>query len=298
MAPLVLVLVMLLPGGCRFLPWDSPGATRTKQEVQDRTADSRGNAQGIVFEEPDLPQPAEVRAAGPGRDQACGDAPLPGRPLPRIAIIIDDMGYHRQTGNRLLNLDMNLTFSFLPGAPFTPEQEEQAYQLGRDILVHLPMEARDPKWDPGPGALFLSFSPGKLQQTVRSDLEAVPHAIGANNHMGSRFTENRRAMRIVLSELKKYNFFFIDSYTTAASTGMEEAAALGMKTGRRNVFLDNVQSRDKICHQLEQLIVLAGKQGRAIGIGHPNQATLDALTRCREKLLRQARLVGIHELVR
>ncbi len=293
-----LLAILLCLGGCRFLPWDSspPDGKEVTHRASTRLQAERNGK--IVFEEPGLPQPAEVQAAAPGSGGACGSAAPPGRKRPRVAIIIDDMGYHQQTGSRLLALDMDLTFSFLPGAPFTREQEEQAYQLGRDILVHLPMEARDPKWDPGPGKLLLSFSPERLRKTVQDDLAAVPHAIGANNHMGSRFTEDRRAMRIVLGELKKRNFFFIDSYTTAASTGMEEAAALGMKTGRRHVFLDNEHSRDRICHQLELLIGLAEKQGRAIGIGHPNQATLEALTRCREKLLSQVRLVGVHNLVR
>ncbi len=300
-ALLVLLLAMVVLAGCRFLPWSTPTASpprHTVHDVQRKAQKPAGNRPGIVFEEPDLPQPAEVRSALPDKDHSCESLPPPGQDLPQIAIIIDDMGYHRQIGDQLLDLDLDLTFSFLPGAPCTREQEERAYLLGRDILVHLPMEAKDPQWNPGPGKLLLSFSPRQMQQTVREDLAAVPHAIGANNHMGSRFTEDRRAMRIVLSELKKHRFFFIDSYTTAASSGMEEAAALGMKTGRRHVFLDNVHSRDRICQQLEQLIALAEKQGWAIGIGHPNQATLEALTRCRKRLLRQVRVVGVHNLVR
>ncbi len=294
---ILLPLLLLALAGCRFPPWGPAPPPQTEHTAREG---SGGTAQGatIVFEEPGLPQPAEVQATSPEKKGSCGPPPPPGSRLPRVAIIIDDMGYHRRTGDRLLGLDMDLTFSFLPGAPFTAEQEEKAFQRGRDILVHLPMEARDPKWDPGPGKLLLSFSPRQMRETVRSDLAAVPHAIGANNHMGSRFTEDRRAMRVVLSELKKHNFFFIDSYTTAASTGMAEAAALGMPTGRRHVFLDNVHSQDTICRQLKQLIRLAEQQGWAIGIGHPNQATLDALTRCREKLLRHVRLVGVHALVR
>lgn len=294
---ILLLAIVLFLGGCRFLPWRSSPAPRPGHGLQDGKTAGHGEKPRIVFEEPDLPQPAG-EVATPARKRACGSPPPPGRRLPQVAIIIDDMGYHRRIGGQLLNLDMELTFSFLPGAPFTPELEEHAYQLGRDILVHLPMEAKDPKWDPGPGKLLLSYSPERLRTTVRKDLAAVPHAIGANNHMGSRFTEDRRAMRTVLGELKKRDFFFIDSYTTAASTGMEEAAALGMKTGRRNVFLDNVHSRDKICNQIGQLIALAEKRGWAIGIGHPNQATLEALTRCRKRLLRQVRVVGVHNLVR
>ncbi len=254
--------------------------------------------QEIVFEEPNLPQPHDAGLDAGEEVPACGTGSVPEAGKPKIAIIIDDMGYHQQIGNSLLALDMNLTFSFLPKAPFTLEQEEQAWQQGRDILVHMPMEARDSAWDPGPGALYLKFSPEKIRSTVVENLAAVPHAIGSNNHMGSRFTENRQAMHEVLSVLKQRGLFFIDSYTTAQSTGLDEAGKMGIPTARRHVFLDNVQEQDKICRQLEQLVALAKKNGWAIGIGHPNQATLKALTRCREHLLKNVDIVSVHTLVK
>ena len=116
--------------------------------------------------------------------------------------------------------------------------------------------------------------------------------------MGSRFTENRAAMREVLSVLKQHGLFFIDSYTSAQSTGFDEAGKMAIPTARRHVFLDNVQEQDKICRQLEQLVALAGKNGWAIGIGHPNQATLMALTRYRKQLLENVDIVSVHTLVK
>jgi len=254
--------------------------------------------QKIVFEEPNLPQPHDARLDGREGVAPCETKPVPVDRKPKVAIIIDDMGYHQKIGNSLLALDMNLTFSFLPKAPFTLEQEEQAWQQGRDILVHMPMEARDSAWDPGPGGLYLKFTPQEIRTTVTENLAAVPHAIGSNNHMGSRFTENRAAMHEVLSVLKQRGLFFIDSYTTAQSTGLDEAGKMAIPTARRHVFLDNVQEQDKICRQLEQLVALAKKNGWAIGIGHPNQATLEALTRCRDRLLKNVDIVSVHTLVK
>lgn len=251
----------------------------------------------IVFEEPDLPLPKEARLDNRATQPGCDSVSESAQQRPKIAIIIDDMGYHQQIGQRLLALDMNLTFSFLPGAPFTGEQEGQAWQKGSDILLHMPMEARDPSWNPGPGALYVRFSPEEIRKTTAANLAAVPHAIGSNNHMGSRFTENRAAMHEMLTVLKRYNVFFIDSYTTAQSTGMDEAGKMGIPTARRHVFLDNVHDQEKICKQLEQLVALAKTQGWAIGIGHPNQATLKALTFCRKQLLEKVEVVGVHSLV-
>ncbi len=72
---------------------------------------------------------------------------------------------------------------------------------------------------------------------------------------------------------------------------------MGIKTGRRHIFLDNVQNPKKICVQLDKLVTRAEKQNQAIGIGHPYQATLDALRNCGEQLLNTVQIVPVHELV-
>lgn len=217
--------------------------------------------------------------------------------LPRIAIIIDDMGYHQTMGGELLDLDLDLTFSFLPQAPFTQEQEERAWKMGRDILVHMPMEPWDSTLDPGPGALYLDTPVERIFSTVEDYLTHVPHAIGVNNHMGSKFTADRQAMHEVLLVVREKGLFFVDSVTDSGSVGADEAGKMGIKTGRRHVFLDNSQTREDICRQLKRLVAYAKKHGTGIGIGHPNRATINALKMCRELLQKQVRIVGVHELV-
>ncbi len=115
--------------------------------------------------------------------------------------------------------------------------------------------------------------------------------------MGSKFTANRQAMHTALAELKKQNFFFVDSVTGSQTIGMDEARKMGIKTSRRHIFIDNVKEKNEICVQLDKLITLAYKQGQAIGLGHPHQATLDALKNCRNKLLATVQIVPVHELV-
>ena len=206
--------------------------------------------------------------------------PVIAEPAPakaRFALVIDDMGYHQKIGDALLDLPFDLSFAFLPFAPHTESQLQHARIQGRDILLHLPMEATDKKWDPGQGALFLSMNRQTMRRTVQQDLAAVPDAIGVNNHMGSRFTENEPAMRALLGMLKQRHLFFLDSLTSPNSIGFRVAEKLGMPALHRNVFLDNQQDKEIIKKQLDTLIFLAKKQGIAIGIAHPHQATLDAL---------------------
>ena len=271
--------------------------TPPKTMIAQLSAPMPAGKDDVVFEEPSLFGPGE-QAKTPGKE-ADGCAPADtGKELPRVAIIIDDMGHHHQLGAALLALEMNLTFSFLPQAPFSREQGKQAWQQGHDILVHMPMEALDPAWDPGPGTLYLADPLAEVARKVAQNMASVPHAVGINNHMGSRYTESEAAMRQFFKLLAGQHLLFVDSGTSSASVAMETARAMGFKAARRHVFLDNVQSQEDICRQLKQLVSEASERGWAIAIGHPNEATLTALTRCRELLQSRVRLVGIHELVR
>ncbi len=241
----------------------------------------------IMFEEPysNIPElPADI-------------PPVKDSSLPMVAIIIDDMGYHYKIGNKLLELPMNLTFSFLAAAPFTTELEEKAYQAGRCIFLHLPMEPKSKEWDAGPGALLTGQSKKEQAQLFQKNIQAIPHAVGVNNHMGSLYTENRGLMDSLMVLLSARGLLFVDSFTTAGSKGLIAAKAAGIRTARRHIFLDNVHSQDKVCVQLEQLVIYAEEKGWAIGIGHPNDATLAALTNCGKGLLDRVQLVSAQELL-
>jgi len=251
----------------------------------------------IVLKEPDLPAAnSTVPLPQPSLQQ---DTPLPieANTRPRIAIIIDDMGYHQQLGRQFLQLDLNLTYSFLPDAPYTGELTATAFETGREILVHLPMEPKDASKNPGANALLVQDTPERLRQKMTKMLNAVPHAVGANNHMGSRFTEDAEAMQVVIYTLKTRSFFFIDSFTTAGSRGLITAQHQGVPTAPRHVFLDTIREPQQICRQIEQLIAGAKKRGWAIGIGHPNGATLEALSRYNLERFREVEIVGAHQLV-
>ncbi len=217
--------------------------------------------------------------------------------IPLVAIVIDDMGNRQDTGRALIAIDLPFSFSFLPFTPFSAELQKEAQARGRDILLHLPLEPMDPKAHPGPGALTTSMDPETMKTLFRQDMQAVPKAIGINNHMGSRFTADHQAMRTLLSLVRTHNLFFLDSVTAADSVAYDLAREMGIQAERRTVFLDNDQNPDKIRAQLDLLVKLAGEHGQAVGIGHPYPATVEALRRYQTQLRTRAEMVGIHRLV-
>jgi polysaccharide deacetylase 2 family uncharacterized protein YibQ len=134
-----------------------------------------------------------------------------------------------------------------------------------------------PHIDPGGGALLSHMPAAELTAHIERALQALPTAVGVNNHMGSRLTENREAMRVVMHHLKQHNLFFLDSRTSQYSLAYSTAREMGIRTAQRHIFLDHDVHRDKIAQRFDDLMELANSQGWAIGIGHPYPETLQAL---------------------
>lgn len=217
---------------------------------------------------------------------------------PKLAIIIDDLGYDSKIASSFIDLDLQLSFSVLPSAPFTKRIVRRVNKEGRDIILHLPMEPKGfPSVDPGPGALFLSMNEDEIMRVLDQDLKAVQGAKGVNNHMGSSFTEDHDKMAIILKELKKRNLFFVDSRTTADTVGFKLAKEMGLPTAGRSIFLDNDLSHKAIRLQFERLLNIARHTGSAIGIGHPHKETLEVLEEYCSEIKAEFCVMPISELV-
>jgi len=224
-------------------------------------------------------------------------APPTGR-LPRVALVVDDLGYQWKAAQRLAGLGLKLTFSILPGGPFSRKTARLARSRGLEVLLHLPMEPRSyPRLDPGPGALLTSMSLQEIRRRTLEDLAAVPGVTGVNNHMGSRFTERRALLRPVFQVLRERGLFFLDSATSAHSQALDEARREGLAAARRDLFLDHDYSLEAVRQNLRHLPTLAARQGDLIVIAHPHPSTITALEEAAPRLRKQIRLVPLSRLV-
>lgn len=197
---------------------------------------------------------------------------------PQVAIIVDDLGADQEMMKNLLGLRINLTAAILPNVSNAREVAEMAHASGLEILLHMPMEPKNfPDADPGEKALMVDLPASEVQARLRDYLHTVPWVVGANNHMGSRFTEDRKGMKVVLQVLKNQGIFFIDSRTSPDSVAIAEAKHMGVAYAERDLFLDNEINEEAIRQQIRKLIKIAKVKGRAIGICHPHQATYTAL---------------------
>jgi len=193
--------------------------------------------------------------------------------LPRVALIIDDLGPNRKLAQAVLKLEAPLTLSILPQETYSVWIAEEGHKAGHDIIAHIPAEATK-SMKLGKGGLFTWMTDKEIKTTLEKDLASVPHIKGVSTHMGSAFTTDTRAMKVFLNEIKLQGLFFLDSYTTAESIGLKTAKEMGIKTDRRHVFLDNSNKPAMIKAEWERLIKLANEQGYAIAIAHPRKNSL------------------------
>jgi polysaccharide deacetylase 2 family uncharacterized protein YibQ len=197
-----------------------------------------------------------------------------------VAIIMDDLGRDLATANALLAIDLPVTFAILPGEARAAQVATLAHRAGREVLIHIPMEPQSyPATNPGADALLLGQSSEELRRRFQGFVEQVPYAVGGNNHMGSRFTEYREGMEVVLTAMKEAGLFFVDSRTTGHSVALAEARRVGVPATGRDLFLDNAQDVELISREIRKLVAVAGRQGQAVGICHPYAQTLEALRR-------------------
>lgn len=192
-----------------------------------------------------------------------------------IVLIIDDLGFDGQPVDRVMALDENINAAILPNGNRSTEFARRFASRGFEVLCHLPMEPLG-NASPGANAILTSMSDEQIAQLTRENLSAVPQARGVNNHMGSRATADRRVMKSVLSSLPD-GMYFIDSKTSGGSIAGTMAREMNIRSGSRNVFLDDVQNDAAVRKQVEALADAAEKHGLAIGIGHPYPVTVRVL---------------------
>jgi len=218
----------------------------------------------------------------------------------RVAIIVDDLGARRDVFDPLRDIRRPLTIAVLPGLPLSEWTAREAAQAGMEVILDLPMEPyRFPEVDPGPGALLMTMSPQELQAQVGAHLASVPGAVGVTNHMGSRMTEDRARMRTVLEVLAGRRLFLVDGLSSNLSLAYDEAKALGLRAGRRQIVVDHKggEAGDRV--QWDEVAWWAERRGEVIVIAHGHPLTARLLREYVPRWeARGIRLVPVSQLAR
>jgi len=212
---------------------------------------------------------------------------------PKLAIIIDDVTTKRQI-NKVLNLGYVVNMAFLPPTTGHPNSAKITQSLENVYMVHLPLQASSFKFEEE-HTLHITDSIEVIEDRIKYIREVYPNTLYMNNHTGSKFTSNEVAMDRLFQVLKKYNYIFLDSKTTADSVVKKVAKKHGIKMFTRDIFLDNKKDKVYIQNQLKKAIRSAKRNGSAIAIGHPYSITFETLKESKH-LLEGLELVYINQL--
>ena len=209
---------------------------------------------------------------------------------PELVLIIDDISQARQL-KAIKAIPYRITPSIFPPS----KMNEHSNKLVRNLhhyMIHLPMESGSVKMNSFEKTLMINYSKEKIENRIKEIRKLFPKAKFVNNHTGSVFTSNYRAMKIAYEYLEKEGFVFIDSRTSRKSKVKKIANIFHKPYISRDIFLDNIQNEKYILNQLKKAVNIARKRGYAIAIGHPHKATLNALLKA-NSILSKVRVVYI-----
>lgn len=187
----------------------------------------------------------------------------------KLAIIIDDFGQSRYGVKEMMSIQRHLTFAVMPFLENSEKDARDGYENGFEIIVHLAMEPMKGKasWL-GPRPIMSGMDTEEVKKIVRESFETVPHASGANIHMGSKASAEEPIMSGVIEIMKDKNLYFVDSRTASNGIPKKVSDQKGVSCFERNVFLDGTKSVEYIKKQLKKAGDLAVKQGASVAIGH------------------------------
>ncbi len=186
-----------------------------------------------------------------------------------LAIVIDDFGNGMGGTDEMLRLPVTLTVAIMPFLETTERDAEEAHRYGHEVIVHVPMEPIKGKrsWL-GPGAITTDLSNKEIRKRVNEAVEAVPHAVGMNHHMGSKATADERVMRIVLEVCREKGLYYLDSKTTGKSVIPELAEEIGVPYLENELFFDDVYTIQHMSRQAQELAEKLKDDEAHIAIGH------------------------------
>lgn len=214
----------------------------------------------------------------------------------KIAIVLDDIG-NNHNDLQALTLHPAITLAILPYTPYAKKIAKLAQQQNRELLLHMPMQAKSDNEKLGKGALMLDMQEFTFKEQLIKALHYFPGATGVNNHMGSTLTEHIEPMTWTMDVLNKQGLYFLDSRTSAQTIAESTAKISGVPALRRHVFLDNIKTHQAMGAQLQHALDIAKNNQTVVIIAHPYPETLSFLNKHLTQDNQDINLVPLHQLL-
>lgn len=217
----------------------------------------------------------------------------------QVALIIDDVGYSLNALRRLLALPFALTVSILPDAPYAAEAARMAHQHGIKVMLHMPMQTSNPKYQQKMEKYYLHQDMDKATFTdvFERALAKVPYVQGINNHMGSLLTSDKKTMLWLMELCAKHDLFFVDSRTSSTSVAATTAQESAIPWNKRDIFLDHSVEPEALQSAWDSMLFCVSRNDHCIVLAHPHPETLAFLEQHAQGLNMQS-FVAITDLLK
>ena len=218
-------------------------------------------------------------------------------PLPKIALIFDDLGESLGDLKEIYSLNIPLTISIIPNLKFSKNIAHIGSRCGFSVFIHLPFEPANKQRYKTNKYRFITgdLSRREVVSLLRQYLNSIRIAIGVNNHMGSVATQNRQLMKVVLKEIKKRGLIFVDSRTSLESIGYDQACKMDLICGYNQGFLDAVDDVSVMEERMKGLVAMAKNMGKIIVIAHPKKNTFKFLKQQLPVIRREVEFITIKD---
>lgn len=227
--------------------------------------------------QPDSVRTDSPHAPPPPAQHPVADSPFavpPARNGATLVLVLDDAGRSAENVRRYTALPFPLTVAVLPRLPQSRACADVARSAGKEVILHQPMQAMNPRLDPGEGAIRAAMGGAEIATVIQENLaELGPGIVGMNNHEGSLITADAVRIGMVLDVCRERGIYFLDSRTTAETkapqAALERDMAIFEKAGP---YIDNEIDRDKMLARLYETLAYANEHGRAVVIGHVDKS--------------------------
>lgn len=191
-----------------------------------------------------------------------------------IVIVIDDAGRSVENVKKYASLPFPLTIAVLPRLEHSRDCAQVSISLGKEVILHQPMQSINHKLDPGPGKITVDMSFSEIADVISENLASLgPGVKGMNNHEGSEVTGDVIRIGAVLDACQKHGIYFLDSRTTAATKAPQAALERDMRIYEKaGPYLDNDLTREKMTERMYETLRYANNHGRAVVIGHVDKS--------------------------
>lgn len=189
-----------------------------------------------------------------------------------LVFIIDDGGYDTYNLKLYTSLPFPIAIAVLPKLAHSKDCAAIVRNSGQELMLHQPMQAQNLKLNPGEGAILPDMSLSEVYRQVSENIAEIGPIKGLNNHEGSLITCDVMKIGAVLDAVLDNGIFFVDSRTSAQTKAPQAALERDMKILERDVFIDDIISKDEMLSQIYRGLGIANKNGKVIMIGHVDKS--------------------------